>query len=573
MHLPPGIKYLLRLSPRIIGPPLLIYLANLFFHTYLHVVLPQWYLVAGYSFCIPLALLFEVQYFNFVNHRAAARLGAVLPPRVGDWTPGGIGSLLAATRAFKTGYPADGAENRFKTIGHTFNLRVFFEDRMFTAEPEYIKAILATQFENFEKGEEVRTLFYPLLGTGVFAADGDMWKYVRFHRSMTRPFFSKDRISHFDNFDRHAEDALRQLNTRLREGYAVDFQDLVARFTMDSATEFLFGHDVCSLSVGLPYPSSPANITTPAQPESHPSNVFIQAFSKAQNITALRTRFGAHWPLAEFWHDRMREPMQIVHEYINPIVAEAVKRKRDAKASGDGPESDSDTLLQNLVNSTEDLIILRDETMSLLVAGRDTTSSTLTFIIYMLAEHPAVLQRLRGEILTKLGNNRRPTFDDFRDMRYLRAVINETLRLYPVVPFNLRTTIKGTIWPSKVPGQKPFYIPPRTRCHIVFCMHRRTDLWGPDALEFDPDRFLDERLHKYLTPNPFIFLPFNAGPRICLGQQFAYHEVSFFLVRLLQTFSQISLAQDAQPPNLAPRPAGLARRDARRARRLCRVPI
>ena len=50
-------------------------------------------------------------------------------------------------------------------------------------------------------------------------------------------------------------------------------------------------------------------------------------------------------------------------------------------------------------------------------------------------------------------------------------------------------------------------------------MHRRTDLWGPDALEFDPDRFLDDRLRKYLTPNPFIFLPFNAGPRICLGQQ------------------------------------------------------
>lgn len=50
-------------------------------------------------------------------------------------------------------------------------------------------------------------------------------------------------------------------------------------------------------------------------------------------------------------------------------------------------------------------------------------------------------------------------------------------------------------------------------------MHRRTDLWGPDALEFDPDRFLDDRLHKYLIPNPFIFLPFNAGPRICLGQQ------------------------------------------------------
>ncbi|KAF8239585.1 cytochrome P450 monooxygenase pc-2 [Tricholoma matsutake] len=83
-------------------------------------------------------------------------------------------------------------------------------------------------------------------------------------------------------------------------------------------------------------------------------------------------------------------------------------------------------------------------------------------------------------------------------------------------------------------------------------MHRRTDLWGPDAHEFDPDRFIDERLSKYLVPNPFIFLPFNAGPRICLGQQFAYNEVSFFLIRLLQRFSEFTLANDAQPADSLP---------------------
>lgn len=83
-------------------------------------------------------------------------------------------------------------------------------------------------------------------------------------------------------------------------------------------------------------------------------------------------------------------------------------------------------------------------------------------------------------------------------------------------------------------------------------MHRREDLWGPDAHVFDPDRFLDDRLRKYLLPNPFIFLPFNAGPRMCLGQQFAYHEVSLFLIRLLQTFSGISFAPDADPRSLPP---------------------
>ncbi|KAJ7058362.1 cytochrome P450, partial [Mycena amicta] len=80
--------------------------------------------------------------------------------------------------------------------------------------------------------------------------------------------------------------------------------------------------------------------------------------------------------------------------------------------------------------------------------------------------------------------------------------------------------------------------------YSVQLMHRRKDLWGNDADEFDPDRFLDDRVQKYLVSNPFHF---NAGPRICLGQQFAYNEMSFVLVRLLQHFSAISLDLEACP--------------------------
>lgn len=116
-------------------------------------------------------------------------------------------------------------------------------------------------------------------------------------------------------------------------------------------------------------------------------------------------------------------------------------------------------------------------------------------------------------------------------------------------PFNSRTTIEPVLLPPPAGSRTPIYVPAGTRCgYSVFLMHRRKDLWGPDALEFDPDRFLDARLGKYLSSNPFIFTPFNAGPRICLGQQFAYNEMSFFLVRLLQSFSSFSLEQRALGP-------------------------
>jgi hypothetical protein len=72
------------------------------------------------------------------------------------------------------------------------------------------------------------------------------------------------------------------------------------------------------------------------------------------------------------------------------------------------------------------------------------------------------------------------------------------------------------------------------------------------ALEFDPDRFLDERLQKYLIPNPSIFLPFNAGPRLCLGKQFAYNETSFMLIRFLQSFEAVALCPEAQPEGSCP---------------------
>jgi len=253
--------------------------------------------------------------------------------------------------------------------------------------------------------------------------------------------------------------------------------------------------------------------------------------------------------------------MKIVSAYIDPIIQEAVEKKKLANSLhvNSVEKEDEDraygSLLDELLNSTSDFKVLKDETLNILLAGKDTTQWTTTVIVYFLAMHPNVNARLRQEILQHVGPTRRPTYDDIRDMKYLRAVINEAMRLYPSVPFNVRQSINATTWPSPDPNEKPIYIPAKTQVpYSVFLMHRRKDLWGPDAEEFDPDRWLDERLKTYLLANSFQFLPFNAGPRICLGQQFAYNEMSFILVRLLQKFSSFSLDTDAFRPETRPAP-------------------
>ncbi|RPD74231.1 cytochrome P450 [Lentinus tigrinus ALCF2SS1-7] len=537
-NLPPGPTFLLHHLPAIATPPVVTVLAAYAVGRLSGVHLPVWVVVAACFASFPVFIFGRSAWADLRARRAAAALGAEVAVRANrkDVKPSG-----------EDKFPRDFLFRLCEINGNTFVLQLYSLKRFFTIEPEHVKAILATDFASFQKGPGFRSQMKSLLGVGVFNADDEMWK---FHRSMTRPFFSKDRISHFEMLDRHANDALRQMKIRLREGYAVDWQDLVSRFTLDSATEFLFGKDVRSLSAGLPYP--PTSDIARTQTTKPASDEFASAFYNAQLASSKRGRFQDWWPLVEFWHDKVEAQKSTIDKFIAPILTDALQKKTN-KGPEDEKVTDEDTLLSQLLKVTDDYNIIRDETLNILLAGRDTTACTLTFAVYRLAEHKDVLNRLREEVLNVVGPIRRPTYDDIRNMKFLRAVINETLRLYPPVPMNIRHAIKDTVLPPTTPGGKGIFVPAGMKMiYSVFMMHRRKDLWGPDALTWDPDRFIDERVQKYLTPNPFIFLPFNAGPRICLGQQFAYNEASFMLVRLVQQFSAIEFTPEVAPESVTP---------------------
>ncbi|TCD70442.1 hypothetical protein EIP91_003523 [Steccherinum ochraceum] len=529
---PHVVRYITQLSP----PVILVVFASYFFR------IPLWYAIPLTFVSLPVYLAFNVVYKRWQEKRRAAALGAVLPPSYDGVKFGNTDVIAMLLENFKHGYPGDGWTDIHEQLGGTVGLRLLWDNNYLTNDAHVIKAVLATDFNSFGKGQLFQGLTFSVLGTGVFNADGDMWK---FHRHMTRPFFSKDRISHFDLFEKRADIAINKMRARFSEGEPVDFQDLIWRFTLDAASEFLFGECIDHLALRLPYPRNSPQAVTNKDDESL-TDRFARGFARAQETIAIRGRTGFMWPFLEIFTSKTADDMKDVDEFLNPIVQRAVENYRKEDATKE--VKDEDNLLSHLVRSTTDAAVLHDELLNILLAGRDTTAGTLTFAIYFLCTHPHVLERLRKEILETVGPSRRPDYDDIRDMKYMRAFLNETMRLYPSVPFNSRFAFKDTTIPNPDPDGKPLFVPAGTSIlYSVMLMHRRKDYWGEDAEDFDPDRFFDDRV-KHLLANPFIFLPFNAGPRICLGQQFAYNEMSFFLIRLLQNFSKMDLRLDAQTP-------------------------
>ncbi|TBU49015.1 cytochrome P450 [Dichomitus squalens] len=551
-RIPPGLPYALRFLVARLAPVTAVVIVLRVGQAQGIIHIPAVWLAISAVLSITLLVAVRVVYSKYDLQRRAARLGAVLPPSWEGKSIGNIDLLQYGIERWKNGYIGDGFWEKCEELGGIHSVTLFGELMYVTTDANIIKAMLATQFEEFVKGDRFGETMNDVLGEGVFNADGDLWK---FHRTMTRPYFTKDRISHFDMFDRHADLAIRKMKERFRDGRALDFQELVSRFTLDSATEFLFGNCVHSLMNDLPYAYNDRRSPQIAQTASSASTTFSQAFTGVQEALAVRLRIGWSWIFAEMFKDTTRKHMEVVSAYVQPIIEEALRKKRSAIGKDEKVTEDEETLLDHLVKKTEDPTILHDETLNIMIAGRDTTAATLTLAVYLLCLYPEAFNKLRAEIMEKIGPKQMPGFDDIRNMKYLRAVINETLRLYPIVPFNVRVPTHDTTVPNPDPSQPPIFVPADINlAYSVFMMHRRKDYWGPDAAYFDPERFLDERLNKYFTGNPFIFLPFNAGPRICLGQQFAYNEMSFFLIRLLQHFSHMELDLDAQPPEARPPP-------------------
>ncbi|KAJ6629919.1 cytochrome P450 monooxygenase CYP63 [Mycena sp. CBHHK59/15] len=495
---------------------------------------------------------------NAAHARMARQFGAQRIPRVvGKW-PGNIDVLLKMMKAFKTSYVLDVYLQLFEEYQcTTLNTRILWIDNIITMDQEHSKFVLSTGFGHFWRGYSQKERMETFLGQGIFNRDDEMWKM---HRNVARPFFARERISDFEIFERYTRRTLNLVSSLSSSGQACEAQDLYARLTLDAASEFLFGADLNTLGASLPV-AGKTEMGPKGSATDDSWGAFAKAFEMAQQIVTDRGRIGHLWPLFELFKDKNEVNVTVIQAWLDPLVERAVDDKRRAQKAGiDSPVADK-TFLQHLTDSTDDPVLIRDQLLSVLLASRDTTACLLTFVTYFMAIYPEVAKKLRAEVLDHCGLHGSPNYEQIKNMKYMRAVINEVLRLYPPVPLNVRETrAEACTLPPSDPSYansdpRPFYMPGGTTImYLPLLMQRNPALWGPDADVFDPERWLQpDRVAKFVS-NPTMYAPFSAGPRICLGQNYAYNEASYFIVRLMQEFDTFTLAPEFQPTGSLPPP-------------------
>ncbi|KXH30458.1 cytochrome P450 [Colletotrichum salicis] len=460
--------------------------------------------------------------------------GATFPKHFSSRLPFGIDYVWHTLKVVRSGGDIldDVIAEKFKKCGDTFSTTGFFgPDEVNTIDPVNIQAILATKFRDFELGPRRIAQFKPLEGNNIFTHDGPFWEHSR---SLFRPQFSRENINDLEGTERAVQALLRALplvgQKTDDDGLSVDIMPLIFRFTLDTATSFLFGESVDSQTAAATgkMSTSTSAATAMAADQAGSDMSFASAFHEAQMYIVMRARLQGLYFLAP--RSVGNKSIDYIRRYVDHYVQLALKRAK--------PSADKFSLLDTLVEQTRDRGELRDQILGMLLAGRDTTASLLSWVMLMLARHPAVFKRLREEVVAEFGEySENPEGIDFATLKssqYLQFVLRETLRVYNVVPLNSRYAARDTVLPrgGGADGLSPIVIKKgQTVTFVPYLLHRRSDAWA-DAMEFKPERWEGVRLD-------WNFIPFSGGPRICLGQQFALTESAYLLVRLIQRFKSM----------------------------------
>ncbi|KAG6743664.1 hypothetical protein POTOM_052365 [Populus tomentosa] len=384
-----------------------------------------------------------------------------------------------------------------------------------TSNPLNVEYILKTNFENYLKGHRFIELLGDFLGRGIFNSDGELWRVQRKTASYA---FSTNSLRNFV-----MENVEDEISTRLvpilakatKTKQVVDLQDILERFAFDNTCKVAFNVDPACLG---------GDRTSGGE--------FMRAFEDAATLSFGRFMYGlpVFWKINRFFNvgteKTLRESVKIVHEFADEMIRSRMEQKT---------EKNDEDLLSRFIgkdgNSTE---FLRDIVISFILAGRDTTSSALSWFFWLLSLNPDVERNILKELETiRSSNGKNPgdtySFEELRDMHYLQAAISETLRLYPPVPVDTKACQSDDVLPDGTFVGKKWFV-----TYHTYAMGRMESIWGKNCRDFVPERWLENG--RYRQESPFKFPVFHAGPRMCLGKDMAFIQMKSIAASVIERF-------------------------------------
>lgn len=226
---------------------------------------------------------------------------------------------------------------------------------------------------------------------------------------------------------------------------------------------------------------------------------------------------------------KLKKSIATVHEYADKIIKSRMEDQKSKK--------DEDLLSRFIGTDQMSTDLLRDVVISFILAGRDTTSSALSWFFWILSSNPQVEIKILDELETIRNRNAKKigetySFDELREMHYLHAAISEAMRLYPPVPVDTKACLKDDVMPDGTVVLKEWFV-----TYHTYAMGRMERIWGSDCYEFRPERWLENGSTGFCRQeSPFQFPVFHAGPRMCLGKEMAYNQMKSIAASVMERF-------------------------------------
>ncbi|KAK3143932.1 hypothetical protein QOZ80_4AG0306770 [Eleusine coracana subsp. coracana] len=409
----------------------------------------------------------------------------------------------------------------------TFRLLAPTCNYVYTVEPANVEYILKTNFANYGKGVMMYDVAADLLGDGIFNVDGAKWRH---QRKVASHEFSTRVLRDYSSavFRDTAAELAGILAAAARDEQRVDIQDLLMRSTLDSIFKVGFG-----VSLGTLSGSSAEGVA------------FARAFDDASEQVLYRF-FDPFWKAKKLLNVSSEAAMKRNVGVIDDFVYGVIDKKIEQMGRDQQELAKKEDILSRFLLERErdpgcfDNKYLRDIILNFVIAGRDTTAGTLSWFLYVLCRNERVQDRIAQEVRAVTTGDRNDfdarefvaclTEEAISKMHYLHATLTETLRLYPAVPVNVKHCNSDDTLPDGYAVRKGDMVH-----YQPYPMGRMKFLWGEDAEEFRPERWLDDD-GVFVPESPFKFTAFQAGPRICLGKEFANRQMKIFVAVLLNLF-------------------------------------